>query len=58
MLSYIMEWIYTIIEWFKDIDFGGLLGMSFHGLNLWSILVALFFTGSIFTIIWGADDDV
>lgn len=58
MLSYIMEWIYITIEWFKGIEFGDLLGNSFHDLNLWSILLAIFFIGSIFTIIWGSDDDI
>ena len=57
MLSYIMEYIYVCIEWFKDIEIGDLFGMDFYGINLWALMTAMFFIGSIFTIIWGGDDD-
>lgn len=56
MLEVAYQMIIRAINFFKSIDLS-FLGFSFTGFNFWLLLVALFFIGTIFNIIWGSDFD-
>lgn len=55
VISYIYEWIHTMLLKFKGMDMSIVLGGA--SISFWQILVSLFVAGTIINMLTGIDGD-